>query len=75
MEYRLRILRQRYLGVGPERAYRNLMQRLGNLVLLRNKIRTWVALSRDRTSTVVDVLQEVIQELLTSTGGRKLNYH
>jgi len=66
MEYRLRILRQRYLGVGPERAYRNLMTRLGNLVLLRNKIRTWVALSRDRTSTVVDVLQEVLQELLTS---------
>lgn len=66
MEYRYRILRHRYLGVGPERTYRNLMTRLGGVVLLRNKIRTWVALSRDRSSTVVDVLQEVIQELLTS---------
>ena len=66
MEYRYRILRQRYLGIGPERAYRNLITRLGSLVLLRNKIRTWVALSRDRSSAVVDVLQEVIQELLHS---------
>lgn len=66
MDYRYRILQQRYLGCGPERAYRNLMQRLGSLMVLRNKIRTWVALSRDRQRAVVDVLQEVIQELLHS---------
>lgn len=66
MDYRYRILRQRYLGVGPEQAYRNLMSRLGSLVTLRNKIRTWVSLSRDRQRAVVDVLQEVIQELLNS---------
>ena len=66
MEYRYRILRHRYLGLGPEWAYRNLMQRLGSMVLLRNKIRTFVALSRDRSSAVVEVLQEVIQELLTN---------
>ncbi|OLP15824.1 hypothetical protein BST81_24180 [Leptolyngbya sp. 'hensonii'] len=64
MDYRYRILQQRYLGVGPEQAYRRLIQRLGSLFLLRNKIRTWVALSRDRQRTVVDVLQEVVQELL-----------
>ncbi len=66
MDYRYRILRQRYLGVIPDRAYRHLTQRLGSLVLLRNKIRTWVALSRDRQRAVADVLQEVIQELLNS---------
>lgn len=66
IDYRYRILRQRYLGVGREKAYRNLMTRLGSLVTLRNKIRTWVALSRDRQRAVVDVLQEVIQELLNS---------
>ncbi|NEP13576.1 MAG: HetZ-related protein 2 [Symploca sp. SIO2C1] len=66
MDYRYRILRQRYLGVGPERAYQNLMTRLISLVTLRNKIRTWIALSRDRQRAVVDVLQEVIQELLNS---------
>jgi len=66
MAYRYRILQQRYLGVGPERAYRHLLRRLGSLVLLRNKIRTWVASSRDRQRAVVDVLEEVIQELLTS---------
>lgn len=66
MEYRYRILRQRYLGIARERAYRNLITRLGSLVTLRNKIQTWVALSRDRQRTVLDVLQEVIQELLQS---------
>lgn len=66
MEYRFRILQQRYLGKARELAYRNLIQRLGSLVTLRNKIKTWVALSRDRQRTVLDVLQEVIQELLQS---------
>jgi len=66
MDYKYRILRQRYLGVGPEQAYRNLMTRLISLVALRNKIRTWISLSRDRHRAVADVLQEVIQELLNS---------
>ncbi|NES94475.1 MAG: helix-turn-helix domain-containing protein, partial [Desertifilum sp. SIO1I2] len=66
MDYRYRILRQRYLGVSPEKAYSRLMQRLASLFLIRNKIRTWVALSRDRQRSVVDVLQEVVQELLQS---------
>lgn len=64
MEYRWRILQQRYLGVGRDRAYRNLITRLGSVVTLRNKIQTWVALSRDRQRSVVDVLQEILQELL-----------
>ena len=64
MDYRYRILQQRYLDVGPERAYKSLIQRLGSLSLIRNKIRTGIALSRDRQRSVVDVLQEVIQELL-----------
>lgn len=66
MEFCYSILRQRYLGVAPETAYRHLIRRLGSLVLLRNKIRTWVSLSRDRRRTVVDVVQEVIQEMLNS---------
>jgi uncharacterized protein (DUF433 family) len=66
MDYRYRILQQRYLGVPPERAYRQLLQRLSSLFLIRSKIRTWVALSRDRRRTVMDVLQEVIQELMQS---------
>ncbi|WP_013323761.1 HetZ-related protein 2 [Gloeothece verrucosa] len=64
MDYRYRILRQRYLAVSPTQAYKNLLNRLGSVVTLRNKIRTWVALSRDRQRAVVDVLQEVIQEML-----------
>jgi hypothetical protein len=64
MDYRYRILCQRYLNVPPERAYKSLIQRLSSLFLIRNKIRTWIALSRDRQRSVVDVLQEVLQELL-----------
>jgi DNA-directed RNA polymerase specialized sigma24 family protein len=64
MDYRYRILKERYLGLSQERAYRNLIQRLSSLFLLRNKIKTWISLSRDRSRSVVDVLQEVLQELL-----------
>jgi DNA-directed RNA polymerase specialized sigma24 family protein len=63
---RYRILRQRYLHTPPSQAYRQLINRLGSLMVLRNKIRTWVSLSRDRQRAVADVLQEVIQEMLNS---------
>jgi hypothetical protein len=66
MDYRYRILCQRYLNHSPGKAYQNLIQRLGSLMVVRNKIRTWVALSRDRHRAVADVLQEVIQEMLNS---------
>ncbi len=66
MAYRYNILRQRYLGATPAGAYRHLMSRLLSSVLLRNKIRTGVSLSRDRHRMVGDVLQEVLQELLQS---------
>ena len=65
-EFLYRILRQRYLDIPPDRAYRNLMQRLNGLVMLRQKIRAWVNTSRDRQRSVIDVLQEVIQEMLNS---------
>jgi DNA-binding CsgD family transcriptional regulator len=64
LNYRWQILQQRYLKVNPTRAYRNLLDRLGASVTLRQKIRTWVSLSRDRQRAVADVLQEVIQEML-----------
>ena len=66
LNFRYRILKQRYLEVSPEKGYRNLMQRLGSLVILRQKVRLWVATSRDRQRQVVDVLQEVVQEMLNS---------
>ncbi|HEY9736342.1 MAG TPA: HetZ-related protein 2, partial [Trichocoleus sp.] len=66
VEYRYRILQQRYWDVGPERAYQRLIKRLSSLFLIRSKVRTWIALSRDRHRSVVDVLQEVIQEMLQS---------
>jgi hypothetical protein len=64
MAYRYRILKNRYLGQAPERAYRSLLTRLGSQVVLQNKIRTLVALSRDRRRQTVEVLQEFLQDLL-----------
>lgn len=66
IDFLYRILLSRYLTVPPEKAYRNLIGRLGGLVVLRQKIQAWVSLSRDRQRTAVDVLQEVIQEMLNS---------
>ncbi|WP_377478452.1 MAG: HetZ-related protein 2 [Microcoleus anatoxicus] len=66
IDFLYRILISRYLGLPPEQAYRNLIGRLGGLVVLRQKIQAWVSLSRDRQRSVVDVLQEVIQEMLNS---------
>lgn len=66
LEYRYQILRQRYWQVSPDRAYKHLIKRLSSLFLVRSKVRTWIALSRDRRRTVTDVLQEVIQEMLRS---------
>jgi DNA-binding NarL/FixJ family response regulator len=64
MEYRFRILKQRYLGIPPRQAYHRLTMRLCSLVLLRNKIRALVALGSDRRQAIADVLQEIIQDLL-----------
>jgi hypothetical protein len=66
LNFRYQILQQRYLDTPPEKAYRNLMQRLGSLMILRQKVRLWVSTSRDRQRQVVDVLQEVVQEMLNS---------
>ncbi len=66
LEYRYRILRSRYWDVPPNTAYQRLIKRLSSLFLVRNKISTWISLSRDRQRTVTDVLQEVIQEMLQS---------
>ncbi len=66
MDYRYRIFISRYWGLSPDRAYKRLLQKLGGLFLIRSKVRTWIALSRDRKRAVKDVLQEVIQEMLQS---------
>jgi DNA-binding NarL/FixJ family response regulator len=66
MKYRWKILNQRYLGVSQEKGYRNLINRLGSLAILRSKIQTWISLSPDRQRTVLEVLQEVLQDLIQS---------
>lgn len=64
MEYRYRILKNRYLGQTPQQAYRRLLLRLGSLVLMQNKTRNPVTLTSDRQRQAIKVLQEVLQDLL-----------
>lgn len=64
MEYRWKILRQRYLEVSPETAYRNLMIHLGSLIISRHKIQVWISQHRDSQGTVLNLLESVLQELL-----------
>lgn len=66
LNYRYQILKERYFNISPTQAYRNLLNRLSSIVSLRQKIQTWVSLSRDRQRAVIDVVQEVIQEMLNS---------
>ncbi|MGF1537263.1 MAG: HetZ-related protein 2 [Elainellaceae cyanobacterium] len=66
MDYRYRILCKRYLNVPQSRAYQQLIGRLSSLFVVRSKVRTWIALSRDRRSSVAEVLQEIIQEMIQS---------
>lgn len=62
-EYRYRVL-QKYLQQKPSLRYGNLLKHLGKVITLRQQIKTWISLSRDRHRTVYDVLEEVIQEML-----------
>ena len=62
IDYRYRILQRRYLDVNPTQAYRNLVNRLGSLIMLN----IGVALSLERQKAVATVLQEFIEEILTS---------
>jgi hypothetical protein len=64
IEYRWNILSQRYLGISPEKAYRNLILRLGSAVIRLNKNKHSINLNRELQKTLLDILQEVIEELL-----------
>jgi hypothetical protein len=64
MDYRYRILTERYLRVSPEKAHELLMRRFASLPQIRHKVSTLVEQSRDRQRTVMQVVQEVIQEML-----------
>lgn len=66
MEYRYRLFLERYWQVSPEQGYQRLVKRLSGVFLIRQKVNTWVALSRDRRRTVVEVVQEVVQEMIQS---------
>lgn len=66
MSYRYALLSKRYLNSNPTQNYNNLIHRLGSIAVIRNRILTGIALSRDRHQPIADVLQEIIQEMIQS---------
>ncbi|NJO93831.1 MAG: hypothetical protein HC820_04805 [Hydrococcus sp. RM1_1_31] len=64
MDYRYRILQQRYLEVEPLQAYGNLINRLGLLVMLCPKIRSWVSLGQKRQKIVANLIRETVEQIL-----------
>jgi hypothetical protein len=64
VEYLWNILHQRYLGVSPSYAYRNLITRLGSAVIRRNHMKKGIVLQKGLQRTMLNILQEVLEELL-----------
>jgi hypothetical protein len=64
MDYRYQILQQRYLEVEPRQAYCNLINRLGLLVMLCPKIRTWISGGQKRQKAVVHLIRETVEQIL-----------
>jgi hypothetical protein len=61
LDDRLSILTERYLEKSPQRAYQNLMERLGGFISTCARILLEVSIDRDFTHTVVDTIEAVIQ--------------
>ena len=64
MNYRFRILTERYLLASPDKGYQLLLRRLASVTQIRNKVTALIEQSRDRQRTVINLLEEVIQEML-----------
>jgi DNA-binding CsgD family transcriptional regulator/DNA-directed RNA polymerase specialized sigma24 family protein len=64
LNYRYTILRDRYLNLAPPLAYQRLMRRLISATLIHQTFRTWVEQNRDRQRSLMEMLEEVVQEML-----------
>ncbi|GBF80410.1 hypothetical protein [Aphanothece sacrum] len=64
LEYRYRILRQRYLTVDSRQGYRLLITRLACLMISLSSVRTWMEHSGLSDQDLLRLLQKVIQKLV-----------
>ncbi|PSF38397.1 hypothetical protein C7H19_05255 [Aphanothece hegewaldii CCALA 016] len=63
---RYQILKLRYLNVTATQAYRNLINRLGSVVVEQQNLKNWITANRNGQRALLEVVQEVIQEMLKS---------
>lgn len=66
LEYRYRILQQRYLGLTSTEIYSGLMNRLGALMVQATPIRSWIAQSLNHQKIMIKLVQAVIEDILQS---------
>lgn len=64
IEYRYRILQQRYLGLSSTEIYSHLLNRLGAVMVRRNSIRLWISQSINHQKIMMEMLQAAIQDIL-----------
>ncbi len=64
LNYRYRILRQRYLYVDSNQAYRQLITRLGSVVLGIAPVQTWIKRHSTSHQETLRLIHKVVQELL-----------
>lgn len=55
---------KRYLNVTATQAYRNLINRLGSVVVEQQNLKSWISANRNGQRALLAILQEVIQEML-----------
>ncbi|HAC64366.1 MAG TPA: hypothetical protein DCF68_12705 [Cyanothece sp. UBA12306] len=64
LAYRYRILHQRYLFVDSHQAYRQLISRLGSVLLSINSVQTWITKQSQSRQETLRLIQKLIHELL-----------
>ncbi|BAZ39569.1 TPR repeat-containing protein [Calothrix sp. NIES-4101] len=64
MEYRYKILRQRYFKFSREKAYSNLISILTEFITSRKKIHALITSNHENQHVILDILETVVQEIL-----------
>jgi hypothetical protein len=64
LDRRYQIWQERYFGIEPLKAYVNLINRLGALLLLCPQARSWIKSDRDRQKDLAQILPMLLQDIL-----------
>ncbi|MBR8829639.1 MAG: hypothetical protein N5P05_001411 [Chroococcopsis gigantea SAG 12.99] len=66
LDYRYKKLKEGYWKVSYHQAYRHLIGRLYRVSLVKNTIRSWIKTHKDAQKLIVEALEEIIQDLIST---------